>query len=527
MQVMLSQLNMYLSGVWRFRWTMLISAWLFSIAGWLLVYQLPEKYMATARVHIDSNNVLRPLLRGLAIQPNVAQRVQLMSQTLLSRPNLEKLMRMTDLDLQVKNDLAKEQMLSRLGETISLGGDRRNSSLYSIEFKHPDRDTARRIVQSLISVFIESVLGGKRVDSADAQEFLDKQIAEYEERLAEAESRLADFKRRYVGTMPGSEGGYYQRMEEAKAKLNAAQLQLKEMENRRADLEGQISGEEPVFLSSDSEEIKVVSSVDVRIDEMNRQLDNLLIKYTERHPAVVQIKGLIDSLKLKRESEIEADLAQRAPSYGDINNNLVYQQMRSMLAETEAGIAELKVRVNVFETRAKELEKKVDNVPLIEAELQQLNRDYQVVSQQHDNLLKRRESARMSQQVEQGADDVKFRVIDPPFVPIKATEPNKLLLNVAVLFIAIGISLGIALLLSLLRPVITDRHILGQVTGLPVFGSVGLVMTAGQKRKAFFGKLVFASLMFCLVLVFAGVNLKYGFDIDLMAKIKQLQAGLL
>ncbi|MCP4993662.1 MAG: chain length-determining protein, partial [Gammaproteobacteria bacterium] len=246
----------------------------------------------------------------------------------------------------------------------------------------------------LISVFIESVLGGKRVDSADATEFLDQQIAEYEERLAEAESRLADFKRRYAGTMPGSEGGYYQRMEVARAQLSAAQLQLKEMENRRSDLESQIEDADDELGFVVSEEIEAVSPFDIRIQSLQGRMDELLLRYTERHPAVRQIRGLIAELEKEKQKEADAAKAEaeeEPATQENLQSSPVYQQMRAMLAETEAGIAELKVRVNVFETRAKEFEKKVDNIPLIEAELQQLNRDYTVISQQHSNLLERRE----------------------------------------------------------------------------------------------------------------------------------------
>ncbi|MCP4275331.1 MAG: hypothetical protein GY779_03130, partial [Gammaproteobacteria bacterium] len=116
---------------------------------------------------------------------------------------------------------------------------------------------------------------------------------------------------------------------------------------------------------------------------------------------------------------------------------------------------------------------------------------------------------------------------DPPFVPLKATDPNKLLLNIAVLFVAIGIGLGIAFLLSLIRPVITDKQIMGQVTGLPILGSVTLIRTAAQKRKQLLGKLVFTSLVLCLVLVFTGINLEYGFNINLLAKLERLGAGFL
>ncbi|WP_435686366.1 XrtA system polysaccharide chain length determinant, partial [Sedimenticola selenatireducens] len=245
MQELLEQIEEYLYGVWRFRWVALVAAWIIAIAGWIVVAQLPDKYEATARLHVDSNTILGPLLRGLAIQPDVGQRVALMSKTLLSRPNMEKLMRMVDLDLKVRDEQDKEALITELRENIELSGQRNNASLYSIAYTHSDRLVAQRVVQSLISIFIESTLGDKRKDSAGAQEFLDKQIAEYEIRLAEAEARLADFKRRYVGTMPGEQGGYYQRLEMAKGQLGSAQLELREAENRRAELKRQLSGEEP------------------------------------------------------------------------------------------------------------------------------------------------------------------------------------------------------------------------------------------------------------------------------------------
>ena len=136
MQEILALALEYIRGIWRFRWVALITAWLVCVVGWIVVAQMPEQYVATARVHIDTNSVLRPLLRGIAIQPDLGQRVSLLTKTLLSRPNLEKLMRMTDLDLQAKTDADKERTLAMLKNGIRLDGSRRNSSLYSVSFKH-------------------------------------------------------------------------------------------------------------------------------------------------------------------------------------------------------------------------------------------------------------------------------------------------------------------------------------------------------------------------------------------------------
>ena len=192
----------------------------------------------------------------------------MMSRTLLSRPNLEKLMRMTDLDLQVNTEAQKNKMLADLGEAICLAGSRDNPSLYSIWVEDPDRDTAKRIAQSLITVFIESSLSGKRAESSGAQGFLDEQIAEYEERLVAAENRLASFKQENVDVLSGS-GDYYSTLQAAREDLTAARLMLSEMENRRSELERQLDGEEPVLISSEvTTDFGSMSPLDSRIQNM-------------------------------------------------------------------------------------------------------------------------------------------------------------------------------------------------------------------------------------------------------------------
>jgi protein tyrosine kinase modulator len=506
MQEAIAQILSYVWGIWRFRWLALIVVWVIAIGGWLFVQQMPESYVGSARVYVDSNNVLRPLLRGLAIQPNVSERIAMMSRTLLSRPNLEKVMRMTDLDLEVQTEREKEEMLTNLRTSIALGGERSNDSLYTIQVLDKNRDVAKRITQALITVFIESSLSDKREDSAGAQDFLDDQIAEYEQRLVEAEARAAAFKQRYVGALPSDSGGYYARLGQAKQELSAAQLQLREMENRRLELHRQIEGEEPVFMSSGLTASN--TPLDSRIQVLKSQMDALLAKYTDRHPEVRQIRALIADLEEEKRSEMEmARSNDFSGVYTGLSNSPVYQGMRSMLAETDAVVAELRVRVAEYENRVKVLNERVSNIPAIEAELKQLDRDYQVIATQHQELLARRESAKLGQDVEQSASDVTFRVIDPPFVPSKPSDPNKLLLNSLVLGAALAAGAALALLMSLIKPVVVDQQSLVKLTGLPLLGSVTLIPTPEQKKRETLGLVVFSSLMAVLMCAYVGLNI--------------------
>jgi len=510
MQEALAQIFTYALGVWRYRWLALATAWVVALVGWVVVWQMPESYVANARVFVDSNSVLRPLMRGIAITPNIDQRISLMSRTLLSRPNLEKLARMTDLDLQATTEAEQEDLIQRLEESIALSGTRGNESLYSIRVTDPDRDTARRIAQSLITVFIESSLNDKREDSSGAQSFLEDQIAASEQRLIEVERQLANFKQSNVDVLPGEGTDYYGRLQNARGELSRAQLHLRELENRRDELQRQIDGEEPAFLGGGGRSLASATPLDSRISSLQAELDALLLRYTDKHPSARQLAGLIEELEAERDSMYSVpDTSMGATgstfSFGGLGGSPVYQGMRSMLAETEARIAELQVRVGEYQNRVELLQDKVSEIPEVEAQLKQLTRDYGVISSQHQSLLQRRESARLSGDVESNAGDVSFRVIDPPFVPRIPSEPNKLMLNAGVLFVALGAGVALAFLLSLLNPIVSDARSLSVVAGLPLLGSVTEKRSDGERRRDQLRLAGFGACAATLLVAFTGV----------------------
>src|SRR5512140_784796 len=123
MQDVVQQLLSLLRGIWHRRWIGLAVAWLAAVIGIAVVYRIPEKYEASARVYVDTESLLRPLLSGLAIQPNVDQQVALMSRTLISRPNVEKLVRMADLDLRTRTQAERDDLIDEVTKAVSLTGN--------------------------------------------------------------------------------------------------------------------------------------------------------------------------------------------------------------------------------------------------------------------------------------------------------------------------------------------------------------------------------------------------------------------
>src|SRR5262245_42089395 len=242
MQELLAQVLTQARNAWRFRWYAVACAWAVAVAGWIYALSQPDIYQARARVFVDTDSVLKPLLSGLAVDTNVQNRVAMMSQVLMSRPNLEKVARETDLYLRAPTPEDFARLVDKLPTKIALEGGGRDNT-YTLRYSDTDPVMAQRIVQRLLDAFVEDTLGIKRADTDTAQEFLQQQIREYEARLREAEDRLAKFKKDNVGLLPGETGDYYTRLQAAQTKLGELRAQYRLVEERRNELSKQLEGE--------------------------------------------------------------------------------------------------------------------------------------------------------------------------------------------------------------------------------------------------------------------------------------------
>ena len=253
MDEILQRALVHLRGMWHRRWIGLAVAWIVAIIAIAIAYRIPERYEASARVYVDTQSLLRPVMAGLAIQPNLDQQVALMSRTLISRPNIEKLVRMADLDLGVKTNAERDELIDNLMKTLQLGGNVA-SNLYVISYRDTKPQQAKNVVQSLLTIFVESSLGDKRQDTRGAVRFLDEQIKRYEQSLLLAESRVKDFKLKYMG-VPGQEGqngpDFFGKMAKLGDDIANAKLELRAAEESRDSYKRELAGESPCYCQRD------------------------------------------------------------------------------------------------------------------------------------------------------------------------------------------------------------------------------------------------------------------------------------
>jgi polysaccharide chain length determinant protein (PEP-CTERM system associated) len=399
---------------------------------------------------------------------------------MLSRPNLEKVAQKSDLMLDARTRRDQEAIIDSLAQRIQLDrpGGPAAQSTFQVSFEDGNPQVAHRVVRTLLDTFMEDSLGLKRSDTAVAQRFLESQIKEYEQKLVEAEDRLARFKQENVGSMPGSDGGYYARLEQEMGTLQELRQAYTQMQTRRDELQRQLAGEEPTYGLMGSAE---GNPIDGQIARFRAQRDQLLLQYTEKHPQVQSLNDTIARLEDEKRGGAKVSSTVAAPGAGlsneeaivrSLDMNPVYQNLRLALSQANADLAAIRGQLQAQQALIGDLRSRVAAVPEVEAELSRLNRDYEVNKRNYDTLLERLESAKISESAEQSADNVKFRVIEPPIVPVSPSGPERVALNTLVLLAALGAGIGVALLLAQLRPTFASRDLLQQVTGVLVIGTI-------------------------------------------------------
>jgi polysaccharide chain length determinant protein (PEP-CTERM system associated) len=491
MDELIGQLLTFAKGSWKHRWLGLLVAWIIGIVGAGIVLRVPDKYEASARIYVDTQSILKPLMSGLAVQPNVDQQVGMLSRTLITRPNVEKLIRMADLDLGSTSKSSQDSLTEQLMNTLQIKSTARDN-LYTLSYQDQNPEKAKRVVQSLVSIFVESSLGDSRKDTDAAKKFITEQIKTYESKLESAEARLKEFKIRNIDVQTANGGtDIAGKLNEISAQLNQAKLDLREAENARDASKIQLQAEKSdsanissKSLMQESAQTLATPEIDSRIEAQKRNLDGLLQRFTEQHPDVLGARRLVKELEDQKKKEIQElrKTAMMAPLSSN-NSTLASQEMSKLLATSEVQVASLRARVSEYTSRYERAREFLKTAPQVETEYAQLNRDYAINKKNYEDLVSRRESASLSGDLESAAGVADFRLIDPPRVSPKPVAPNRLLLLLLALISALGAGGFTAFAASQLRPVFHDARTLRNVIDLPLLGVVTLVLSDAGKRK--------------------------------------------
>lgn len=433
-------LRKQITAAWRYRWPAVFFSWLVCVIGWAVTFTIPNTFEASARLYVDADVVLTPLLRGIAVDSSSAAQLDVLQRTLLSRPNLEKLISKTDLELDLKGAADRQSLVAQLAADIRITPQTRN--LFTIAYRSTSPKLAFDVVRTMLTTFVESKTGNNRNDLENAGKFLGAQIALYERQLQEAERKRAEFRAKYIDILPAGDGGA-SRLEAQQGNVRALQGQLLDAIARRETLARELTTTPQLIVT----EMEGGAAGPSRLREAERTLQELRLRYTEQSPDVVAQRNLVAAL---RSGGADSGDSAPAPRTGARNRsvpNPVFEQLKVRNIENDAVIASLQRQIQDATRERDRLEEIARGAPQLQADFANVNRDYEVLRRNYDDLLARRESMRISSAAEADGDKVKVQVIDPPQVPQNPVAPKRVLLVSGVLAAGFAAGIGLALLL--------------------------------------------------------------------------------
>ena len=487
-------------GAWRFRYAAVATAFVVALIGWAVVFALPDRFEGDAQVFVDTRTALGPVLKGLTVDQSVDAQINYVRQSLLERPQLEKVALATGVLPQSMTDArARARVLEDFSNRITLRvlsagtpGEERAvaGTVYDFQYQDVSRPRALSVVQALLDSFVEGTLGGKREGSAQAQKFLETQIKDYEQRLSAAEDRLAAFKRKNIGLMPSELGGYFAQLQKETDDAKKTETELSIALSRREELIKQLHSDQAVSAAGSPVAIaggRGVAGGDAlsRIQQTQAELDELLLKYTDQHPDVIAARAALAELQKRRAAELEAvrrgDPAAIAAS--GANNSPVYQTLQLDLNKTDVEVAALRRALEQHQRTVAELRRQLNVAPQVEAEYQQLNRDYDVNKAQYTALLETYQKASLGERADT-AGSVRFKIMLPPTVPVAPVWPRRAAFLSGIWIAALLVGAAVAYGLNVLKPVVVSVRAMSELSSFPILGVVGGAFPSRERAQA-------------------------------------------
>ncbi len=454
------QVVLEVRAAWRYRWHALILAWCVMIVGALLVFSLPNKYESDAQVYADTNALTNPLLRGIAVQPDPRGRLDVITRTLLSRPNLETVADKTGLSLRATSPADKDVLLVKLGAAVQIK-DAGARNLYNVSYSDTDPAMAQKVVQAFVEILMNDTLGENTASTASAQNFLQQQVDDYNQRLNEAEQKLADFKKANLGNLPAQGGADYS------TRLQAAEAKLQDLQSQYA---AAAAGRPSVVQTASR-----TQDIDKQIAAYQQKLNDLLLKYTDEYPDVVSTQRMIAQLQARRET------MRRNPGSAPVSSPAPAQAKTSRA--DAFGARSLAAQVAAQQRDIADMKSNADKITDAQVTLQQLTRNYDVTKKQYDELVSRLNTAQLSQDATQSGNNLKFRVISPPIVPLLPDGPKRGLMLLATFVLALGIGGAFGFFLHKIKPVFLSLKSLREFGDYPVIGTFSLIASPARRER--------------------------------------------
>jgi polysaccharide chain length determinant protein (PEP-CTERM system associated) len=473
-----------------------------ALTALLLGSLIPKKFSSSTTILVEESNIIQPLMEGRAVSTGVADRAGISREVAFSRRVMQEILKVGGWMASNPTPLQQDKLIEKIVARTDISNPRAN--LIRIGYTDPDPERAFLVTRRFAEMVIEESLATKERESRAAYEFIDQQVRQYHAKLTDAEGKLERYRNTNPDARPGVEADVNARIGELRRQVETAKIELIDLRSEEAALQAQLSGESEISAVN-----TIASSYRARLIELQGERDRLMLQFTDQHPDVVRTQHQIRDLEeaLRRETDRrESGAGQPGTINASSEFNPLYGELKSKLAQAQRRTAATASRIATTEGMLANELSRSSGIASSESALAELTRDYEVNRDLYQDLLKRRENARVSMNLDAERRGLSFRIQEPAALPLRPAGLR--LLYVAIAGLALAVMVPLLLLFGLVKfdPRVRAPAQIEKLAGLPLLGAIPRYPTRAARARSF-RRLALASSVFMTVPVVYGATL--------------------
>lgn len=456
---------------------------------------LPREYEASTTILVEEKGTFTGAVKGIVVRSPLQERLRTIREELLSWSRLLEVMRELGLDVTLKTPRALEKYIHKLQRKIYVR--QKGSDVIQIAFRGRDPQVVQNFVNTMTQKYIEKNLRAERQETYSAIDFLEEQIESYRKRISESERALSEFRSKNIGVISMPENVLFEEMTKLQTELESNNLEILNLEQEIQTIDRQLSGEQEIVVTESLKEMNpVLVELKNRLNGLRSQLSVLELKYTDKHPSVIETKRLIELT----ENQLNLESEQITKSQTETRNP-IFQALKEQKQKMQIRLNTLSARKKNLQDMLSQQESRVKNIPRVEQTLAELTRGVEVNKKIHNDLLVRLEQSKISQQLEATDRGAHFEILDPARLPQVPVGPSLFKILILGMFLGVGMGGGLLYLLEFLDHSFRGVMDATQYLEVPILATIPAIVTLRDLARERIHQIVFMISVTLFVLV--------------------------
>jgi polysaccharide chain length determinant protein (PEP-CTERM system associated) len=461
-------------------WIIVLPMLLFGGIGMAVLDQIPNKYQSDTLILVVPQRVPESYVRS-TVTTRIEDRLQSISQQLLSRTRLERIIRDFDLYQAERQKMAMEDVVERMRGDIKVRMDKGDT--FRVSYVATAPVVAQKVTQQLASLFIEENLRDREMLADATNAFLDTQLEDARRRLVEQEKQLEQYRVQHAGELPSQLQSNLQVSQNLQTQLQGLIDSANRDRDRRLVLERMmLDTESAAVVPSPASQEK---SPAAQLEALQTTLASLEARLKPTHPDVIQTKSQIRDLEVKiaANPELAGGGGEASTVSGELARRRRVESLKAEIQALDLQLAEKESRRREFASQISNYDSRIAAVPARESELASLTRDYETLQRMYTDLLSKREQSKVAANLERRQIGEQFNVLDPARLPERPFSPNRPVLLLVGFAVGLAFGVGIAGLLEFRDTTLRSDADVRATLALPLLGELPVIQTLVERRR--------------------------------------------